>query len=60
MKRWRFDSIEMTVALTTVIAMGLGFSLQHLVGAGLAYIGSTPRHNIGYRRPAGSAVRFPA
>lgn len=60
MRRWRVDSIAMTVALTIVTAMGLGFSLQHLVGAGLAYIGFMPRQNPQDNRIQFYAIRFPA
>ena len=38
MKRWR-DSITTTIALTVVVAMLLGFSLQRLVSSGLLYLG---------------------
>lgn len=60
MRRWRFDSIAMTVALTIVIAMGLGFALQNLVSAGLAYIGFTPRQNPRDDGIRFYAIRFPA
>ena len=45
MKHWRFDSIATTIALTIVVAMGLGFALQHLVNVGLEDIGFSPRQN---------------
>ena len=38
MKRWR-DSITTTIALTVVVAVLLGFSLQRLVSFGLLYLG---------------------
>jgi signal transduction histidine kinase len=38
-RRWRLDSIAMTVALTVVVAMGLGAALQRVVNAGLEYAG---------------------
>ena len=38
MKRWR-DSITTTIALTVVVAMLLGVSLQRLVISGLLYVG---------------------
>jgi hypothetical protein len=37
-KRWR-DSITTTIALTVVVAVLLGFSLQRLVSSGLLYLG---------------------
>jgi signal transduction histidine kinase len=60
MRRWRVDSIAMTVALTIVTAMGLGFALQHLVSAGLAYIGFMPRQDPQDNRIRFYAIRFPA
>lgn len=39
MKRWRLDSIAMTIGLTIVLAMGLGFTLQRLVNVGLGHAG---------------------
>jgi signal transduction histidine kinase len=41
-KRWRYDSIATTIALTILIAMGFGFALQQLVNIGLQYIGLSP------------------
>jgi hypothetical protein len=35
MKRWRPDSIALTIVLTIVLSMGLGFTLQRLVNVGL-------------------------
>ena len=45
MKRWRMDSIATTIALTIVIAMGLGFALQRAVNVGLGYVGLSPQQN---------------
>ena len=45
MKRWR-DSITTTIALTVVVAMLLGFSLQRLVSSGLLYIGLAPQQTL--------------
>ena len=45
MKRWR-DSITTTIALTVVVAMLLGFSLQRLVSSGLLYIGLAPQQGL--------------
>jgi signal transduction histidine kinase len=42
MKRWRLDSIAMTIGLTIVVAMSLGFTLQHVVRTGLVDIGLAP------------------
>jgi signal transduction histidine kinase len=39
MKRLRFDSIALTIVLTIVLAMGLGFTLQRLVNVGLGRAG---------------------
>jgi hypothetical protein len=43
----------MTIALTIVVAMGLGFALQHLVNVGLDDIGFSPRQN-----PQDNGLRF--
>ena len=45
MKRWRLDSIATTIALTIIIAIGLGFALQRVVDAGLIRIGFPPHEN---------------
>jgi signal transduction histidine kinase len=39
MKRLRLDSIALTIGLTIVLAMGLGFTLQRLVNVGLWHTG---------------------
>jgi hypothetical protein len=44
-KRWSFDSIASTIALTVVVAMGLGFALQHVVDSGLKSAGLSPDLN---------------
>jgi hypothetical protein len=44
-KRWR-DSIAMTIALTVIVAMVLGLSLQQLVSSGLLYLGVARQQNI--------------
>jgi hypothetical protein len=44
-KRWR-DSITTTIALTVVVAMLLGFSLQRLVSSGLLYVGLAPQQTL--------------
>jgi signal transduction histidine kinase len=45
MKRWRLDSIALTIALTIILAMGLGFTLQRLVNVGLGHTGLVPGRN---------------
>jgi signal transduction histidine kinase len=44
-KRWR-DSITTTIALTVVVAVLLGFSLQQLVSSGLLYLGLAPQQTL--------------
>ena len=39
MRGWRGGSTAATIALTVVLAMGLGFSLQQVVAPGLHYLG---------------------
>ena len=50
MKRWR-DSITTTIALTVVVAMLLGFSLQRLVSSGLLYLGLAPQQTLQIGNP---------
>ena len=38
MKRLRLDSIALTIGLTIVLSMGLGFTLQRLVNVGLGSV----------------------
>jgi signal transduction histidine kinase len=45
MKRWRYDSIATTIALTIVVAVVLGFALQQLVNVGLQYVGFSPQQS---------------
>jgi signal transduction histidine kinase len=45
MKRLRFDSIALTIVLTIVLAMGLGFTLQRLVNVGLGHAGFSAGRN---------------
>ena len=52
-RRWRLDSIAMTVALTVVVAMGLGAALQRVVNAGLEYVGLYP-----WETPEDPRIRF--
>ena len=60
MRRWRLDSIAMTVALTVVVAMGLGAALQRVVNAGLEYAGLHPWQTPEDWRTRFSAALFPA
>ena len=57
---WRLDSIAMTVALTVIVAMGLGAALQRVVNAGLEYAGFEPLQIPGDFRTRFSAAFFPA
>ena len=50
MKRWR-DSIATTIALTVIIAMVLGFSLQQLVSSGLLYLGVARQQTVRNANP---------
>jgi hypothetical protein len=59
-RRWRLDSIVMTVALTVVVAMGLGAALQRVVNAGLEYAGIYPWQTPEDFRTRFSAALFPA
>ena len=59
-RRWRLDSIAMTVALTVVVAMGLGAALQRVVNAGLEYAGLYPWQTPEDFRTRFSAALFPA
>jgi signal transduction histidine kinase len=59
-RRWRLDSIAMTVALTVVVAMGLGAALQRVVNAGLEYAGFYPWQTPEDFRTRFSAALFPA
>jgi hypothetical protein len=59
-RRWRFDSIAMTVAPTVLVAMGLGAALQRVVNAGLEYTGNYPWQTSEDFRTHLSAALFPA
>ena len=59
-RRWRLDSIAMTVALTVVGAMGLGAALQRVVNTGLEYAGLYPWGTPEEWRTRFSAALFPA
>jgi len=59
-RRWRLDSIAMTVALTVVVAMGLGAALQRVVNTGLEYAGLYPWGTPEEWRTRFSAALFPA
>ena len=59
-RRWRLDSIAMTVALTVVVAMGLGAVLQRVVNTGLEYAGLYPWGTPEEWRTRFSAALFPA
>jgi hypothetical protein len=58
-RRWRLDSIAMTVALTVVVAMGLDDALQRVVKAGLEYTGIYPWETSEDPRIRFSAALFP-
>jgi signal transduction histidine kinase len=45
MRRWR-DSVTTMIALTVVVAMVLGVSLQHLVSSGLLFLGLAPQQTV--------------
>ena len=46
MRGWRGGSTATTIALTVVVAMVVGFSLQEVVGSGLHYLGLPRRQTV--------------
>ena len=47
MKRLRLDSIALTIGLTIILSMGLGFTLQRLVNVGMGRAGLSSGRNPG-------------
>ena len=50
MRRW-WDNTTTTISLTVVVAMVLGFSLQHLVDSGLLYLGFSRQQTVQSANP---------
>jgi signal transduction histidine kinase len=57
---WRRDTIAMTVALTIVVGVGLGFAFQRVVNSALENVSSYPRQSPQDFRTRFSAASFPA